>query len=191
MKKKLSVLVYKIKLKFKLNFGIILASFIQLIAILFFGWLHNKLIEMATIYVCFFVFRTSFEKQFHAKTVWMCTLYTLIIFYIISFISPDIKTSIILIVCFTYSINLISYYVKDYLDLKDRFKAKKASITRGMSEEKLREICNTNNLNELEYKILKYFYCDRLSLTAISYKVDYSYDYVAELKGKILKKINN
>lgn len=179
------------KLKNKLLLKGLFHSLLQMLVIFSFAWLNDCVLEMAIIYVCFFVFRTSFEKQFHASSAWLCTLYTFIVFFIVSLIAPNIKVSIILIVCFTYSINLISYYVKDYLDLKDRFKAKKASITRGMSEEKLREICNTNNLNELEYKILKYFYCDRLSLTAISYKVDYSYDYVAELKGKILKKINN
>ena len=48
------------------------------------------------------------------------------------------------------------------------------------------KICEENNLNELETMILIYYYCDRLSLTAISYKINYSYDYVAELKGKII-----
>ena len=90
---------------------------------------------------------------------------------------------------FTYFINLMSFHIREYLDLRDRFRAKKIEITKGMNKDKLLEICEWNNLNELETKILTYFYCDRLSLTAISYKVDYSYDYVAELKGKIIKKI--
>lgn len=164
-------------------------SLLQFLLIFSFAWYNSCLFEMAIIYICFFYFRTRFEKQFHASTTWLCTLYTIIIFYIVSNISPNKSISILLIISFTYFINLMSFYVRDYLDLRDRFKAKKITITRGMNKDKLLEICAFNNLNELETKILTYFYCDRLSLTAISYKVDYSYDYVAELKGKIIKKI--
>ena len=83
----------------------------------------------------------------------------------------------------------MSFYVRDYLDLRDRFNAKSVKITRGIDKDKLLEICGTSELSDLEIKILVYFYCDRLSLTAISYKINYSYDYVAELKSKAIKKI--
>ena len=78
-----------------------------------------------------------------------------------------------MIIIFTYIINVVSFYVRDYLDLKDKFKAKKVEITKGMNKDKLLEICEQNDLNELETNILTYFYCDRMSLTAISYKVNY------------------
>lgn len=177
------------KLRNKIILKGIFHSVLQFILIFSFAWFNDCLLEMAIIYLCFFYFRTTFDKQFHAKTTWLCTIYTIIIFYIVSNISPNKSISILLVISFTYLINLISFYARDYLDLKDRFKAKKILISKGMNKDKLLEICDLNNLNELESKILTYFYCDRLSLTAISYKVNYSYDYVAELKGKILKKI--
>ena len=164
-------------------------SILQFIVIFSFAWYNNCIFEMSIIYICFFFFRTKFEKQFHAKTTWLCTLYTIIIFYIISYITPNKEKSILLIIIFTYNINNISFYVRDYLDLKDKFNIKKTSITKGMNKNLLLEICSISNLNELETNILVYYYCDRLSITAISYKLNYSYDYIAELKSKIIKKI--
>lgn len=175
----------------KINAKCIINTLIQIICIFTFAWFNDCIFEMSIIYVCFFVFRRNFEKQFHAKTTWLCTLYTIIVFYIVSLITPSKSISILLIIGFTYFINKISFYVRDYLDLKDKFKASKIEITKGMAKNKLLGICELNNLNELETNILVYFYCDRLSLTVISHKIGYSYDYVAELKSKIIRKIKN
>ena len=85
---------------------------------------------------------------------------------------------------------MIMYYIQDYLDLNDRFKAIKVGITRGMARDTLINICNENNLNELETNILLYFYCERRTLLYIANKIHYSYDYTAELKSNIIKRIN-
>lgn len=168
-------------------------SLLQFLLIFSFAWYNSCLFEMAIIYICFFYFRTRFEKQFHASTTWLCTAYTIIIFYIVSCVSPNKAISILLIIGFTYTINLISFYVRDYLDLRDKFKAKTVKITKGMSKDKLLEICEFNNLTELQTKIMIYFYCDRMSLTAISIKINYSYDFVAQTKSRIIRniKLNN
>ena len=164
-------------------------SLLQMTAIFTFAWFNECIIEMAIIYICFFIFRQTFEKQFHASTTWLCTLYTFIVFYIVSLIAPDIKVSVILIICFTYFINKMSFYVRDYLDLKDKYETSKLKISKGMEKEKLLLICQLNNLTDLETKILVYYYCDRLSLTIISHKLNYSYDYIASLKSKIIRKL--
>ena len=177
------------KLRNKIILKGLFHSVLQFIVIFSFAWYNNCLFEMSIIYICFFFFRTKFEKQFHAKTTWLCTIYTFIIFYIISYITPNKEKSIILVIVFTYTINNLSFYVRDYLDLVDRFKARKICISKGMNKDLLLDICHMNNLNELETNILIYYYCDRLSISSISYKLNYSYDYIVELKGKILKKI--
>lgn len=164
-------------------------SLLQMLAIFTFAWFNECIIEMAIIYICFFIFRQTFEKQFHASTTWLCTLYTFIVFYIVSLIAPDIKVSVILIICFTYFINKMSFYVRDYLDLRDKYETSKLKISKGMEKEKLLLICQLNNLTDLETKILVYYYCDRLSLTIISHKLNYSYDYIASLKSKIIRKL--
>ena len=177
------------KLKTKIILKGLFHSILQSLLVLTFAWFNNCIFEMLTVYLCFFLFRTKFDKQYHALTSWGCTLITMIVFYVVSLIVPNKSISLLLVILFTYFINLMSFYVRDYLDLRDRFNAKSVKITRGIDKDKLLEICGTSELSDLEIKILVYFYCDRLSLTAISYKINYSYDYVAELKSKAIKKI--
>lgn len=177
------------KLKTKLILKGLFHSILQTLLVLTFAWFNDCVFEMLIVYTCFFLFRTKFDKQYHALTSWGCTFITMIVFYVVSVTIPNKSISLLIVILFTYFINLMSFYARDYLDLKDKFKAKKVKITKGMNKDELLKICEMNNLSELETNILTYFYCERLSLTAISYKVNYSYDYVAEIKSKAIKKI--
>lgn len=179
------------KLRTKLRLRILTHTILQLSAMILFGYFADRLFEMVVANICFFMFRPTFTKQYHAPTMWKCTLLTSFVAYIISLIVPNKSISVVLIILFTYFINVISFYVRDYLDLRDKYKAKKVEITKGMNKEKLLEVCEAGDLNELETSLLVYFYCDRLSLSTISYEVGYSYDYVAELKSKALKKLSS
>ncbi len=127
MKKKLRKFIYKSNLWLKMHWKIILISLIQFSFVFAVGWFFGHLLEMFIIVPCFFYFRSKFEKQYHAKDGWWCTLYTMIIFTIISLTSPEISLSIIMIVCFTYFVNLCSFYVRDYLDIKYPKRKKKNS----------------------------------------------------------------
>lgn len=122
---------------------VVLISLIQLSFVFFIGWLHDRLLEMFIIVPCFFYFKRKFEKQYDAQDGWTCTLLTIIIFYIVSYISPDINMSIILIVLFTYFINTVSYYVRDYLDIKHPKKKKKNT-----NRQTIINILGENNLEE-------------------------------------------
>ena len=179
------------KLRTKLRLRILTHTILQLSAMLLFGYFADRLFEMVVANICFFMFKPTFTKQYHAPTMWKCTLLTSFVAYIISLIVPNKSISVVLIILFTYFINVTSFYVRDYLDLRDKFKAKQVSITKGMNKDKLIEICGTSGLNELETDILVYYYCDRYSLSKISYMIEYSYDYVAELKSKAIKKIKS
>ena len=107
------------KLKTKFIIKGLFHSLLQFIAIFSFAWFNDCIFEMAIIYVCFFFFREKFEKQYHAPTTWGCTILTLIIFYFVSLVTPNKTISIVLIILFTYNINVISYYYRDYLDIKE------------------------------------------------------------------------
>ena len=106
------------KLHTKLILKGLFHTILQFISIFTFAWINNCIFEMSIIYVCFFIFRNKFEKQYHALTSWGCTFLTMIIFYIVSKITPEKSFSIILVILFTYLINTISYYYRDYLDIK-------------------------------------------------------------------------
>ena len=179
-------LLYKIKINSKIWFH----SILQLTAILSFGWYNDRLFEMAIIYLCFFVFRQQFEKQWHASTTWLCTAYTIGIFFIISLIAPPKELSLLLIVIFTYTINFVSFHTREYLDLKLKFSKCKVDIKKGMAVDKLKEVCNQVDVAEMQFNILKLFYCDRKTITYIAHKFGYSYDRIWQLKNETLQLID-
>ena len=112
------------KLKYKIFLKALFHSILQFSLIFAFAWFYGHFFEMIIIYCCFFFFRTKFDKQYHATRIWLCTLYTIVIFYVISIIAPSKGISIILIILFTFLINTISYYVRDYLDIRNKKKLK-------------------------------------------------------------------
>lgn len=177
--------------KIKLMIKPILHSIIQLLFLLLFGYLENKLFEMTIIYCCFFIFRQQFEKQFHATTTWLCTIYSIIVFYAISLIAPSKSISILLIVLFTFTINLLSFHLREYIDIKAKLiNIKEVKITKGMSKDVLLSILKrVENINELEINIMVAFYCERRSIQYIAMKYNYSYDRVWQIKNRVLTKI--
>lgn len=132
-------LAYKLKIKFKFVFH----SVFQLGTMLLFGFFNGTLFEMVILYICFFYFRRLFEKQFHASSMWGCTILTMIVYWFASRITPNKSMSILLVIIFTYLINMISYYVRDYSDIKHPKKKKKNT-----NRQIIIDILGENNLSE-------------------------------------------
>lgn len=166
-------------------------SLLQFICIFTFGWFNGKLFETAVIYTCFFIFRGMFDKQYHAPSIWLCTLYTIIVFYIISAIAPNKELSLLLIVLLTFVINVLSFVIREYLDLKAKFTTiKGVKIAKGMSKDVLLSVLKrVENITELETNILIAFYCERKSIQNIAFKYNYSYDRIWQIKSEALTKI--
>lgn len=176
--------------KLKLQLKPLLHSLIQIAFLIFFGWLEDKLFEMTIIWCCFFIFRSTFEKQFHATSTWLCTLYSVAVFYLISLIAPSKAISILLIITFTFIINIVSFHIREYIDLKAKFTSIKGiKIAKGMSKEDVKTLSNNANLTELENSILIQFYCERKSIQNIAIKHNYSYDRIWQIKNDALTKI--
>lgn len=181
----------KINLHTKLVLKGLFHSLLQFVGIFAFAWYNDCLFEMAVIYCCFFIFRGQFEKQYHASTTWLCTLYTFIVFFVISNLTPKKELSLLLIVAFTYLINFVSFHIREYLDLKAKFvKVNGIKICKGMSKNTLNELIKLADLNELESTIMTLFYCDKKSITYIAIKLSYSYDRIWQIKNEALNKIN-
>lgn len=136
------------KLKTKFLIKGLLHSLLQFIAIFTFAWFNSCIFEISIIYVCFFIFRTKFEKQYHALTTWGCTILTMIIFYIVSLITPEKSISIILVIIFTYMINNVSFYYRDYLDIKNTKNEKVAKKKKNTNRQIIIDILGVNNLDE-------------------------------------------
>ena len=68
---------------------------------------------------CFFIFRGLFTKQYHSKSLLLCSAISLVVFTIVSFIEVKLSISILYSVVLSFTITTISYYVRDYLDRKE------------------------------------------------------------------------
>lgn len=154
----------KISLHTKLTIKYLFHSLLQAVAIFTFAWFNNCIIEMLIIYVSFFVFRPKFEKQYHAKSTWLCTIYTIIIFYVVSLVTPNKSISVLAVVIFTFFINYVSFLVKDYIDLKYPPKTLK-----NITIEELQSLCNKFNISELGFNRLKLRYIDKKTMKEIAF----------------------
>lgn len=133
--------------RLKIYLKAIFHSLLQLLVMILFGVFNETLIEMVILYVCFFYFRETFEKQFHANSMWGCTLITILVYWFSSRIIPNKQMSVLLSIIFTYLINMVSFYTRDYLDIKNANKeiGKKKRIT---SRQMIIRILGEENLDE-------------------------------------------
>lgn len=139
----------KLSLHNKLILKGLFHSLLQLLCILLFGIFNNCLFEILIVYICFFTFRPTFEKQYHALTSWGCTCITITVYFIVSLIIPNKSITLLLTIIFTYFINYASYLYKDHLDNMDLNNIKNNCKTKKNSKRKqIIEILGINNLDE-------------------------------------------
>lgn len=162
-----------------------LASFIQFGGILLLSILFERIIEILIIIPLFFWFRSKYTKTYHAKTIWQCTLYTLLMFLIICIISQPIQISILITIILCFFVTEFLYYLSDYLDF---IKIKKFKIYKGMNKATLVNKCIIYELTDLETQVLTMYYCDRLKRWQIGNVLNYSEDNISKIKEKALKK---
>ena len=167
------------------KFKMIMYNIIQFGGALFLGWYFNHLIEIIIIIPLFFWFRSKYEKTFHAKTMFECTLYTLLMFFIIVLLAQPIAISILLTVILCYCTTEVLYYIRDYLDF---LKVKKFQIYRGMDENIMKKKCAMYNLNDIETSIMVNFYCNKLKIFQIANILNYSEIRVSQIKKDNLDK---
>lgn len=179
---------YRTKLRIKyFLYGAL--SIIDLIAILFIGYLADRLIEMISLILGFFILRNYYEKQFHASTLIKCSIISLFIMGIICFMCIPKSYSVLMAIISSMLITYGSFMARDYLDLLDLKEIKKIKISKGIPKETLIKIIKNKPITETQINILIMYYCERQSITRIAHKLNYSYDYIVELKSKAIKEI--
>lgn len=141
------------KLRTKFILKGIFHSLLQFLIIFTFAWFNDCIIEMAIVYVCFFTFRPKFDKQYHAKTTWGCTILTIIIYYIVSNIIPSENISLLIVILSTFMINHTSYLYRDYLDLQD-LKTYLVKPKKNTNRKVLIDLLGKDNLDEESIEVI-------------------------------------
>ena len=186
---------YQHKLKLKMLgyniLGLIVLGIICLIA-----FLNEKLIETSITIVLFFIYRRLFEKQYHARSLFLCGVISIIVFTIIIQLEVSISISILFSVILTFIITLISYYVRDYLDNKILIKTyrEKLESFNHKALENLTEDEMINLMSKISYEkihlVYEYLHRNKALITASGfvYKHNISertlFRYVKEIKEK-------
>lgn len=186
---------YQTKLKIKMLFynflGLCIIGIICLIA-----YLNNKLIETIITIVLFYIYRRLFEKQYHAKSLYLCGIISLIVFTIVIHLEVSVTISILFSIILTFIITLISYYVRDYLDNKilnkqyeNKLNSFNSKCIENLTEEEL-----INALPKIKYEVIhivyEYLHRDKTTITAsgFAYRHNISeatlYRYVKQVKQK-------
>lgn len=188
MKKNLNKLLYKFKIKFKFMLYTLL-GLLTLIAVLCIAYTNQKLIETSITIILFFIFRNLYVKQYHAKSLILCALISIIAFIFIILIELRLNTSILFSVLTAFMITLISYYVKDYLDNKEYINTVKLLKQKSIHNLTLNEMYDLMpNINkEILDIVYGYLHKDR-TITAYAYAMSKNisepliYKYVKKVK---------
>lgn len=96
--------------------------------ILIIAWLSDRLIETSISAILFYIYRPLYDKQYHSKTLPLCSLTSICVFAIVSQLEVDIATSILNTVIITFAITSISYFVRDFFDSKILIKKYKEKL---------------------------------------------------------------
>lgn len=180
LKKFISNLKIVLKIKSVSIFYWIL-SIAQLAIIIFIGYFHDRLLEVLTMIPLFFIFRRQYDKQFHASTLWKCSLYSIAIFYFVSLFplnkSLSLFTSIILMLILTF----ISYHLRNYLDYLNLKKRKLTNRDRilkvldnHIDEDYIEEFCTKNGMTYKMSETIYLYLNNTLEETASILEVDMS-----------------
>lgn len=173
--------MYKIKIKLKM-FGYSILGILTLLCILAFAFINNRFIEIFITIIFFYIFRNMYEKQYHSKSLLTCSAISFIIFIFVTNCSIRLANSILFSIILTYLVNTISYYVRDYLDIKYPNKKKKNT-----NRQLIIDILGKDNLNE-EY-IEEY--CNKLGLINISETIYLFLNNTLETTSEILEVDNS
>lgn len=118
---------YRNKLHLKL-LGYSILGILTNALILVIAWLLEREIEVAITMICFFVFRPLYEKQHHAKSLFRCSIISIIVFTIVANIEVEKSISILLSVVLAFIITLVSSYIKEFIENKILLKTYKNKL---------------------------------------------------------------
>ena len=100
-------------------------------------------------------------------------------------IDLPVEQSVIFSLAIPFAITRLSYFSRDYIDLS---RPQKVRLHKGMNATEF-DACAKKSDKDLGYTIIRMFYVEGMSLTAIAQRLNYSYDYISENKRKKEKEL--
>ena len=143
--------------------------------------LNNAFVEAIFITIAFWFNKYAFGKPFHFKSVAVCFAFSSMTYYILTRITFKTESSFFIPIFLGVALSYVtSHFIKA-----------NTKLYKGMTEEDLYNIVIKVEQDPLTIKMLKEFYCDRLSDVQISRRNNYSIDSVRKKRQNVNKKLRN
>ena len=155
--------------------NLLLAIIVSVVAIFIPSFLLNKWVEGIFFFICHWLIRYQFPKQYHHVVPSMCRLITSIVFFFgVSFIFP-FGLSLLSAIPITYFISWVGftkkqadYYETKYLRLKEELESKETFCVDDCNEEQLRKRCKKLNFNEYRTNLAVEFFIKKTKQSKIA-----------------------
>lgn len=150
-------------------------------------FINNVTCQYVVVFVSFVFMRLCFGKSYHCNSVIACTTLSCVTFISATRLGLPPHISVLCNVlngCLLAYLMYVFYYFNKYTT------AQAITIRKGMSKESLLEVCNVNNLTDLETNILIDYYVNRHKLIRIANKYGYSEDRLKAIKREVLERIS-
>lgn len=93
--------------------GVVMIIIMTIVSLL----LHRP-IEMLSITIFFYIYRSLYTKQYHSDSILLCGIITIVVFTVIALASLELSVSILISCISTFILTSCSYHYRDYLDIK-------------------------------------------------------------------------
>lgn len=186
-------LLTKIKIK-----NSVLAVVVSITAIFIPSLIFNKWIEGVVFFICHWLIREQFPKQYHRSTHAMCRLITSIIFFFgVSFCLP-LELSLFSAVPICYFISWVGftkkqadYYELKYYRLKAEIEKKSEFNTDTCNEEQLIARCKELGFRQDKIELAVEFFIKRTKQSVLADKLCVDEKSIQQSKRRIKQKLNN
>lgn len=178
--------------------NLILVVIVSIIAIFIPALLLNKWIEALFFYICHWLIREQFPKQYHHIIPAMCRLITGVVFFFgVSFILP-FELSLFSAIPINYFIGWVGftkkqadYYELKYYKLKEQLEKESKFNTDNCSEEELIERCKELKFSEENINLAIEFFIKKTKQSKLADKFCVEEKSIQQSKRRLKQKLNN
>ena len=176
--------------------NLLLAIIVSVVAIFIPSFLLNKWVEGIFFFICHWLIRYQFPKQYHHVVPSMGRLITSIVFFFgVSFIFP-FGLSLLSAIPITYFISWVGftkkqadYYETKYLRLKEELESKETFCVDDCTEEQLRKRCKELNFTPENTEIAIDLFVKKVKQSEMADKLFVNEKTIQQFKWRMKKKL--